>query len=66
MPAKPRIGHAGVIYHVTNCGDRRERFFHNESERKRLLAKIGYAAARTRGLMRSNVRRNVRLAWRKS
>jgi putative transposase len=40
MPRQLRIEYPGAIYHVMNCGDRREPIFNNGTDRKRFVASL--------------------------
>jgi len=47
MPRLMRIEYPGAIYHVMNRGDRREDIFKDEEDRRRFLAALGEACAKT-------------------
>jgi len=47
MPRPLRIEFEGAIYHVMNRGDRREPIFRDDADRKRFLATLGEACAKT-------------------
>jgi REP element-mobilizing transposase RayT len=47
MARKLRVEYAGAIYHVMNRGDRREPIFRDDEDRKRFLATLGEACAKT-------------------
>ena len=47
MARKPRIQHAGAIYHVMNRGDRREDIFHDDEDRQLFLKTLGEACEKT-------------------
>ena len=48
MPRKLRLEYPGAIYHVMNRGDRREDIFRDDEDRRRFLAALGEACAKTR------------------
>jgi REP element-mobilizing transposase RayT len=47
MARQLRMEYAGAIYHVMNRGDRREPIFHDDADRRRFVATLGEACART-------------------
>ncbi len=47
MARKIRIEYPGAIYHVMNRGDRREAIFKDDLDRRRFLATLGEACAKT-------------------
>ena len=47
MPRKLRLEYSGAIYHVMNRGDQRENIFRDEEDRRRFLATLGEACAKT-------------------
>ena len=47
MPRQLRIEYPGAIYHVMNRGDRREPIFQDDVDRKRFVATLGEACAKT-------------------
>ena len=47
MPRQLRIEYPGAIYHVMNRGDRREPIFHDDTDRKRFVATLSEACAKT-------------------
>ena len=47
MPRALRIEYPGAIYHVMNRGDRREPIFNDDLDRKRFVATLGEACAKT-------------------
>ena len=47
MPRKLRLEYSGAIYHVMNRGDPRENIFRDEEDRRRFLATLGEACAKT-------------------
>ncbi len=47
MPRQLRIEYPGAIYHVMNRGDRREPIFHDDFDRKRFVATLDEAGAKT-------------------
>ena len=42
-----RVEYTGVIYHVMNRGDRRERIFMDDADRQRLVETLGEVCAKT-------------------
>jgi len=49
MPRQFRLEeYPGAIYHVMNCGDRREPIFKDDLDHHRFLATLGEACAKTR------------------
>jgi len=47
MPRKLRIQYSGAIYHLMNRGDRREKIFKNDHERRRFLHTVGQSCEKT-------------------
>ena len=47
MPRKLRLESSGASYHVMNRGDPRENIFRDEEDRRRFLATLGEACAKT-------------------
>ena len=47
MARRLRVEYAGVIYHVMNRGDRRERIFVDDADRQRFVDTLGEACAKT-------------------
>ena len=47
MARKARVEFAGAVYHVLDCGDRREAIFKDDADRLRFLETLGEACART-------------------
>ena len=47
MPRKLRLEYPGAIYHVMNRGDRREDIFRDDQDRRRFLATLTEACAKT-------------------
>jgi len=47
MARKLRVEYAGAVYHVLNRGDRREAIFRDEEDRRRFVATLGEACAKT-------------------
>jgi len=47
MARKLRVEYAGAVYHVTNRGDRRERIFRDDADRRRFLSTLGEACGKT-------------------
>jgi REP element-mobilizing transposase RayT len=47
MARKLRVEYAGAVYHVMNRGDRRERIFVDDADRRRFVATLGEACAKT-------------------
>jgi REP element-mobilizing transposase RayT len=47
MARKLRVEYPGAVYHVMNRGDRREPIFRDDEDRKRFLATLGEACAKT-------------------
>jgi REP element-mobilizing transposase RayT len=47
MPRALRIEYPGAIYHGMNRGDHREPIFHDDNDRKRFIATLGEACAKT-------------------
>jgi len=47
MARKLRVEYGGAIYHVINRGDRREPIFKDDEDRRRFLATLGEACAKT-------------------
>jgi putative transposase len=43
MPRKLRVQYPGAIYHLMNRGDRREKIFHDDEDRHRLLITLAEA-----------------------
>jgi len=46
MARKLRIEYPGAIYHLMNCGDRREAIFHDDRDRELFLATLAEACAK--------------------
>ncbi len=47
MPRKLRLQYPGAIYHLMNRGDRRERIFHDDQDRRRFLDTLAQTCQRT-------------------
>ena len=47
MGRKVRVEYPGVIYHVMNRGDCREPIFRDDEDRRRFVATLGEACAKT-------------------
>jgi REP element-mobilizing transposase RayT len=47
LARKLRVEYAGAIYHVMNCGDRRELIFMDDADRQRFVDTLGEACAKT-------------------
>jgi REP element-mobilizing transposase RayT len=47
MPRKLRFQYPGAMYHLMNRGDRRERIFTDEHDRRRFLQTLGQACEKT-------------------
>ena len=47
MARKLRVEYPGAIYHVVNCGDRREAIFHDDADRKRFVETLAESCAKT-------------------
>jgi putative transposase len=47
MPRQLRIEYPGAIYHLMNCGDRRELIFQDDFDRKRFVVTLGEVCAKT-------------------
>ena len=47
MARKLRVQYPGAIYHVMNRGDRRERIFLDDLDRRKFLATLGEACQKT-------------------
>jgi putative transposase len=47
MPRQLRMEYPGAIYHVMNRGDRRERIFHDDIDRKQFITTLGEACLKT-------------------
>src|SRR5437899_1564353 len=47
MPRKLRVEYAGAVYHVMNRGDQRENIFRDDEDRRRFLATLDEACAKT-------------------
>ncbi len=47
MARKLRVEYAGAIYHVMNRGDRRERIFMDDADRRRFVETLGEVCAKT-------------------
>ena len=47
MPRQLRLEYAGAIYHVMNCGDRREAIFKDDEDRERFLSTLAQACRKT-------------------
>jgi len=41
MPRNLRVEYPGAIYHLMNCGDRREPIFKDDENRRLFLATLG-------------------------
>jgi hypothetical protein len=44
---KARVEYEGAVYHVLDCGDRREAIFQDDGDRRRFLETLGEACGRT-------------------
>jgi putative transposase len=55
MARKLRVEYAGAIYHVMNRGDRRERIFMDDADRKRFVETLGEVCAKTGWQVRAYV-----------
>ena len=47
MARKARVEFDGAIYHVLDCGDRREAIFRDDADRERFLTTVGEVCQRT-------------------
>ena len=47
MAPKLRVEYPGAVYHVMNCGDRRELIFTDDVDRQLLVATLGQTYAKT-------------------
>lgn len=48
MPRKLRLQYPGAIYHLMNRGDRREKIFKDDQDRRRFLETLGQACEKTK------------------
>jgi hypothetical protein len=59
MPRKLRVQYPGAIYHLMNRGDRREKIFHDDEDRHRVLITLAEACDETGWLSPNDKRQDA-------